>query len=248
MRGGLLVTGGSGAIGGALCHLAARSGPVWIGYGEGAGRAEALAGRIAQEGGTATPIHLPSQVPVAIEAALAAIPAAEAPRAVALCGWPAPLVAPFGRQGEDLNRQAAALVGCHAVLASAWRLWWRRAGGGHVAAVLTAAAEPPVARHMAAYVAQKTALLGLLRAAAAELGAAGLQVSAVSPGYVETPMLDAFDPRLLERARTEAGGSFLSPERVARVLLDTLKSPAPCGTVQEIHVNDEVESDEKHPA
>ncbi|MGP3722276.1 SDR family NAD(P)-dependent oxidoreductase [Cereibacter sphaeroides] len=246
MTGGLLVTGGSGAIGGALCRIAARRRPVWVGYGAGAARARALAAEIAEAGGRAEPVALPLQDPAALEAALAALP--EPPASLALCAWPAPFVAPFGRQGEDLALQAAALAGCHALIATAWRLWWRRAGGGHVLAVLSAASEPPVARHMAAYVAQKAALRALLAAAAAELGPAGLRVSVVAPGFVETPMLGAFDPRLLERARADAGGRFLSPERVAQALVAALDAPPPAGTVQDIHLAEEVESDEKQTA
>lgn len=115
-------------------------------------------------------------------------------------------------------------------------------------AVLTAALGPPAARHMAAYVAQKAALKGLLDAAAAELGPAGLRVSTVSPGYVETPMLDAFDPRLLERVRAEAGGAFLSAEQVGHALFGALQAPPPAGVVQDISLKEKVDSDEKRPA
>ncbi|WP_096784349.1 SDR family NAD(P)-dependent oxidoreductase [Rhodobacter sp. CZR27] len=244
----LLVTGGSGAIGGALCRAAAASRPVWIGFDRNAAQAAALAEAIAAGGGRARTIHLPLHDPATLQASLAGIPVAEAPSALALCGWPAPLVAPLSRQAEDMDRQSAALAGCLALLSAVWRMWWRKAGGGHALAVLTAALGPPAAPHMAAYVAQKGALKSLLDAAAVELGPAGLRISTVSPGYVETPMLAAFDPRLLDRARTAAGGAFLSPDRVAQTLLGALQAPPAAGRVQDLSLSDEVECDETNPA
>lgn len=115
----VLVTGGSGAIGGALCRAAAGSRLVWIGHDRGAARAQALAHEITARGGAAKTIHLPLHDAAALDAALGAIPAAEAPSAIALCAWPAPLVAPLGRQAGDMARQSAALSGSLTVLASA---------------------------------------------------------------------------------------------------------------------------------
>ena len=43
----------------------------------------------------------------------------------------------------------------------------------------------------AAYCASKSGMMGLLRAAANELGADGIRVNAICPGWVDTPMLDA---------------------------------------------------------
>jgi 3-oxoacyl-[acyl-carrier protein] reductase len=88
---------------------------------------------------------------------------------------------------------------------------------------------------MASYVAAKGGFEALLRAAAAELGRAGLRVSVVRPSYVETPMLDAFEPRLLDLARHAAPGRrFLQPTVVAEALVAGLLAPPAPGVVAEL--------------
>lgn len=239
----LVVTGGSSGIGAALCRAAARRGwHVWVGYAGGAARAERIAEEIAATGGAATPVALPLDAADRLADGIAAIAASRlVPEAVALCGAPAPDVAPFTKLSADqLRRQLEpVVVGNHALLAALWRECFRPRGGGHVLAVLSAALGPETAPHMAGYVAAKGGLEALLRAAAAELGRAGLRVSVVRPGYVETPMLNAFQPLLLERARASApGGSFLAPGDVAGVLLNGLEAPPPPGTLSELTIRE----------
>jgi NAD(P)-dependent dehydrogenase (short-subunit alcohol dehydrogenase family) len=232
---GLLITGGSGGIGAALARVAAAQGrSVVIGHDRGKARAEALRAEICGSGGRAETAHLPLHDPAALAAALSQRD--DAPDTLALCGWPAPAVAPFTRQrAEDFAVQQAALLGCHALIAGAWRLWWRKRGGGHVVAVLTSGLGPPAAPHMASYIAGKGALQSLLDAAAAELGPAGLRISTLSPGYVETPMLASFDARLLDRARQSApGGAFLSPQTVAATLMSAIETPPAPGAVHRL--------------
>ena len=68
-------------------------------------------------------------------------------------------------------------------------------------------------RGQTAYAASKAAVAGLTRAAAAELGATGMRVNAVAPGFIETDMLSSLD---------EAGRR----ERIAATALRRLGSPA----------------------
>ncbi|HXF57287.1 MAG TPA: 3-oxoacyl-ACP reductase FabG [Actinomycetota bacterium] len=71
----------------------------------------------------------------------------------------------------------------------------------------------------AAYAASKAGVLGLTRAAAADLAPHGVTVNAVAPGYVDTPMTRGFPPELRERRLAEVGmGRFARPEEVAAVV------------------------------
>jgi 3-hydroxybutyrate dehydrogenase len=83
------------------------------------------------------------------------------------------------------------------------------------------------ARYIAAYTAAKHAMVGLTRAAAAEVAGRGVTVNAVCPGYVDTPMTEETIARIVERtgrspeeARTalvESSplGRLISPDEVA---------------------------------
>ena len=120
-------------------------------------------------------------------------------------------------------------------MTEAWKRCFRARGGGQVLAVLSAAQGPPAAPHMAAYVAAKNGLEGLLNAAIAELGRGGLRIGVVRPGYVETPMLEAFEPLLLERARASMPDQrFIRPETVAEALMRGLANPGSAGGIAEL--------------
>lgn len=66
----------------------------------------------------------------------------------------------------------------------------REAGGGSIVNICSVLAERG-ARNSSSYVTSKWALRGLTKAAAMELGAWGIRVNAVHPGYIDTPMLAA---------------------------------------------------------
>jgi NAD(P)-dependent dehydrogenase (short-subunit alcohol dehydrogenase family) len=235
----VVVTGGSSGIGAELCRAAAGRGwHVWIGYLSGAERAQRLADEIAALRGLAAVVRLPLDDPGQLRASVESIAAhGPEPEALVLCGAPAPDVMPLIKlTPEHFRRQyECAVIGGHVLLAEMWRRCFRARGGGHVAAVLSAALGPVAAPHMASYVAAKGGLDALLRAAAAELGPAGLRVSTISPGYVETPMLRAFSPLLLDRARAQQPDKqFLAPRDVALALLQGLEHPPAPGTVHEL--------------
>ena len=240
----LVVTGGSGGIGAAVVRAAARRGwYVWIGYATGADRAAALAGELAAAGLSAATVALPLDEPERLRAGVAMIAErGPLPAGAVLCGAPAPDIAPVTKlEPEHFRRQLeCAVVGHHVLLAELWRHCFKPRGGGHVLAVSSAAQGPETAApHMASYVVAKGAFEALLRAMAAELGRAGLRVSVIRPGYVETPMLAAFDSRLLDRARAAApGGRFLSPSDVAAALMAALRHPPGPGMVGEIGLDD----------
>jgi len=73
---------------------------------------------------------------------------------------------------------------------------------------------------IANYAASKAALIGLTKAAAVDLGSAGINVNAVAPGFVKTELLTQLPRAIIERAEHESVlGRVAEPEDVSRVIL-----------------------------
>ena len=116
-----------------------------------------------------------------------------------------------------------------------------RAGGyGRVVVIASTAArigEP----YLAAYAASKHGVLGLVRAAAAELAGTGVTVNAVCPGFVDTPMtaatignIVARTGRTSDQARSalegrQPIGRLITPEEVAGAVWFCVASEAVTG-------------------
>ena len=108
---------------------------------------------------------------------------------------------------DDWNRVLAVnttgpLLGIQAVLG-------RMPAGGSIVNVCSLAAL--TGHYTAAYTASKWALRGLSRTASLELGAHGVRVNAVFPGYIDTPMTASAPPAF--RAASERAAAL---ERVGR--------------------------------
>jgi len=85
--------------------------------------------------------------------------------------------------------------------------------------------------YVAAYVAAKHGVVGLMRALATETAKSGVTVNAVCPGFVETEMLEASVQRIVDKtgrsveeartslASTNPQGRFIQPEEVAAAVL-----------------------------
>lgn len=202
----VLISGGSGGIGGAVARRLAAAGlkPL-VGYGRNRAAAEAL--------GQAVALDLAD--PAAIDAAVEAV-AGESLLGLVLAASPPPVLAPFGQiADDDLERQwRVNVVGTRRLLAGIAKRCFRPRKKGVAVAVLTAAmGDGKVASmpNMGAYVIAKYGLQGVMAAAAAEYS--WLKTHLVRPDFTETAMLDAFDPRFLDMMRTKH--PFATPEQVA---------------------------------
>jgi 3-oxoacyl-[acyl-carrier protein] reductase len=69
------------------------------------------------------------------------------------------------------------------------------------------------------YAASKAGVIALTKSAAADLGRAGVNVNAVAPGFIRTPMMERLPPEVREEAEREAVlGRVGEPEEVASVV------------------------------
>ncbi|MEV8546760.1 glucose 1-dehydrogenase [Streptomyces sp. NPDC051572] len=89
------------------------------------------------------------------------------------------------RKVVDIN-QVGVFLGMQAVVPS-----MRRAGGGSIVNISSFAGLMGTAVGIA-YCASKFAVRGMTKAAAAEFGREGIRVNSVHPGFIRTPMIDAF--------------------------------------------------------
>ncbi|WP_436494407.1 SDR family NAD(P)-dependent oxidoreductase [Actinokineospora sp. HUAS TT18] len=85
------------------------------------------------------------------------------------------------------------------------------AGGGSVVCVAARAIDRPFPG-ASGYITAKTAVVGLVKAMAAEYGVDGVRVNAVLPGVIDTPSNRAADPDA-DRA------GWVSPEEIAKTIL-----------------------------
>jgi NAD(P)-dependent dehydrogenase (short-subunit alcohol dehydrogenase family) len=89
------------------------------------------------------------------------------------------------------------------------------------------------------YIAEKSALEGLVRAFAAEFGRRGISVNAVAPGIVDTPHVRrAVRPEVIAAFEKQTlSGRLIAPEEVARASIDLLDPSEGCVTGQILRVD-----------
>lgn len=93
-------------------------------------------------------------------------------------------------------------------------------GWGRIVVVASVVAKRGEAQ-VAAYTAAKHGVLGLVRAAAAEVARSGVTVNAVCPGYVDTPMTDGTVGAIAERtgrSRDEARAALARRQPIGRLI------------------------------
>lgn len=212
-----LVTGGSGAIGGAICRrLASEGRTVAVHYWQHEDAAARIVESIQSDGGRASKYQADVSTAGGAEALVE--------RIVETVGAPAILV-----NGVGIVRDALLLdmldSDIDAVLTVNLRsaLYVTRsvarhmvlAHGGVIVNVSAGAASRPRVGH-ANYAAAKAGLEGFTRAMAVELGGKGIRVNAVAPGFIESDMIkavrDRFGGKLLDGVVLRRVGT---PEEVA---------------------------------
>ncbi|MEU6130046.1 SDR family oxidoreductase [Saccharopolyspora sp. NPDC047091] len=90
--------------------------------------------------------------------------------------------------------------------------------GGRIINIGTSLADHLPFQHMIAYITSKTALAGLTRSAARDLGPRGITVNDVQPGAVDTAMNPAAGPRAEVLQATTPLGRFGTPDEIANLV------------------------------
>lgn len=221
MNSTVLVTGGSGGIGGALCARLAEAGvrPV-VGYCAKSDLAEQIA---LDTGGI--PLKIDFDDAGCIDRAAATLAGYGGLEAVVLAASPPPTLGPFGKITPEEARYQwmVNVAGPQRLLQSVIRSNFQKQKKGAVIGILTAAmasGNTPAFRGMGAYVIAKYGQAGLLDVLAAEYP--WLRVRSIRPGYTDTDMLKVFDERFLENY--EKANKILSPDEVAQDIMQALNS------------------------
>ena len=210
-----LVTGGSRGMGAATVReLTRRGAAVAFTYANSAEAAEQLVKEVAAEGGRALAIRA--------EAADAAETVAAVERAAAELGGLDILVNNVGQGAmgpfhemplEDLDRLLAVNVRS-VVLTSQAAVRHLRDGGSVVTLGSTAASKSPGAG-LTLYTMTKSALVGLTKGMAHELGGRGITVNGIQPGPIDTDMNPADGPFADAQRASTALGRYGTAEEVA---------------------------------
>jgi 3-oxoacyl-[acyl-carrier protein] reductase len=231
-----LVTGGSGAIGAAVCRRLARDGHhVYVHAHRSAAVAEALAGEIRAGGGKAAAISFDLTDAAATRAALeAALEAGPIQILVNNAGVHDDAMLP-GMSAAQWHRVIDVVVNGFfnatqpLLLPMIRTRWGRIVNVSSIAALLGNQGQVN-------YAAAKGALNSATKALALELATRGITVNAVAPGIIATPMTaELFDARAIERLvpMNRAG----LPEEVAAVVAFLASPEAAYVTAQVISIS-----------
>ena len=223
-----LVTGGSGAIGAAICRKLAADGlHVYVHANKGVTRAEEVAAAIRADGGSAEPVAFDVTDAEAAEAALAAITAAGVIQIlVNNAGIHDDAVMPGMRRDQwtsviDVSLNGFFNVTQPLLLPMIGTRWGRILSLSSVSALVGN-------RGQVNYAAAKSGLHGATKSLSLELASRGITVNAIAPGIIASPMADAaFGKEHIERLvpMKRAGtaeevadlASFLASDRAAYI-------------------------------
>ncbi|MFC5829075.1 SDR family NAD(P)-dependent oxidoreductase [Nonomuraea insulae] len=210
-----LVTGGSRGIGAAVARRLAGDGfDVAITYRAAGDRAAAVVKEIEAAGGRGLGVRAEAADPVAMVEAVE--------RTVRELGGLDVLVsnagtAPYGALEEVTLAEVDELLAVHArasfVLAQAAARHME--AGASIVLIGSSLAERVPYAGWTAYAMSKSALVGLVKGLARDLGPRGITANLVSPGSTDTEMNPADGPEAEEERRYTALGRYCSPEDIA---------------------------------
>lgn len=214
-----LVTGGSRGIGAAIVLALAKAGAdVAFTFARNGEKAEAVRREVAQLGREALAIHADSVDPDAVMAAV--------DQAVERFGRLDVLVnnagvgdgGPFAEVSRaDFDRLFA--IHARAPFFAAQAAVRHMREGGRIISIGSNLSTRVAAPGLALYTASKSALLGMTRALARELGPQGITVNSVDPGSTDTDMNPADSPYAAGQLAHNALGRFGSPDDVAATVV-----------------------------
>lgn len=235
-----LVTGASRGLGAAIARMLAEDGwAVAVNYRSDGDGASAVVDGIRSAGGSAVAAPFDVTDPGAISAALDEIASALGPVDLVVNNATGPQpTRPIAEQGwEDYARQLDFFVKAPLLLLHACLPDWRARGSGRVVNIGSEAAQTGPAG-FAHYAAAKSAMIGMTRSWANELGADGITVNLVEPGFAPVERHADVSESDLDAYRGGVPlGRLARPEDIAGTVAFLASSRADFITGQRIPVN-----------
>ncbi|MFP6562306.1 3-oxoacyl-ACP reductase FabG [Paraburkholderia sp. B3] len=231
-----LVTGGSGALGQAICLALAGAGhDVWVHANRRAGEAEAVAQRIADAGGTAHAITFDVTDADAAEAALARL-IEDAPVQILVNNAGVHDDAPLAGMTRNQWRHVidVSLNGFFNVT-QPLLLPMIRTRHGRIVNIASLAGVMGN-RGQVNYSAAKAGLIGATKALSLEVASRGITVNAIAPGIIASPMVEHVFPaeRIKQLVPAQRAGQ---PEEVAAMVAYLVSDAAAYVTGQVLSIN-----------